>query len=68
MTGRLPSKLRKNENSTDISLYQIYLRKLYENILKHYGLDLIKEITSGFTHGLLMTSDSPASLFDRLLL
>ena len=34
---KLLSKLCKKENSTDISLYQIYLPKLYENILKYYG-------------------------------
>ena len=30
--GKLSSTLRKNENNTDISLYQIYLPKLNENI------------------------------------
>ena len=34
--GRLPSKLCKNKNNTDISLYQIYL---HENILKYYRLN-----------------------------
>ena len=37
---KLSSKLRRNENNTDISLYQIYLPKLYENILKYYKLNL----------------------------
>ena len=26
----------KNENNADISIYQIYLPKLHENILKYY--------------------------------
>ena len=34
--GKLSSKLHKTENNTDISLNQIYLPKLYENILKYY--------------------------------
>ena len=33
---KLLSKLHKNENNTDISLYQIYLPKLYENSFKYY--------------------------------
>ena len=32
--GKLSSKLHKNENNSDISLCQIYLLKLQENILK----------------------------------
>ena len=31
---KLSSKLRKNENNTDISLYQIYLSKLHERYLE----------------------------------
>ena len=36
---KLLSKLSKNENNTDISLYQIYLGKLHENILKYSTLN-----------------------------
>ena len=32
----LPFKLRKNENNTDILLYQIYLPKLHKNIFKWF--------------------------------
>ena len=60
-------KLRKNENNTDISLYLIYLPKLYENILKYYRLNSFKEISIGFNHGLQTTSKSPANLSDGLL-
>ena len=49
--GKLSSKLRKNENITVISFYQIYLPKLHENILKCYGLNSFKEIVIGFNHG-----------------
>ena len=38
--GKLSSKLRKNENNTEISCYQDYLPKLHENILKYYRLNL----------------------------
>ena len=31
---KLSSKLRKKENNTNISIYQVYLPKLHENILK----------------------------------
>ena len=37
--GQLSSELRINENNTDISLYQIYLPKLYEYILKYYRVE-----------------------------
>ena len=40
------------ENNIDISLYQIYLPKLHENILKFYRLNLFKEIVIGSNHGL----------------
>ena len=33
--SKLSCKLSKNENNTDISLYQIYLPTLYENNLKY---------------------------------
>ena len=33
--GKLSYKLRKNENNSDISLYQIYTSKLDENIFKN---------------------------------
>ena len=38
--GRLSSALHKNENNTDIPFYLVYLRKLHENILKYYWLNL----------------------------
>ena len=44
--GKLSSKLCKNENYIDVPLYQIYLPKLHENILKYYRL--FKEIAIGF--------------------
>ena len=31
---KLSSKICRNKNNTDISLYQIYFTKLHENILK----------------------------------
>ena len=40
---QLLSKINKNKNNTDISLYQIYLQKLHENILKYYRLNLFKK-------------------------
>ena len=47
---KLSSKLRKNENNIEISLYQIYLSKLNKNILKYYRLNLFKEVAVGFKH------------------
>ena len=44
---KLLTKLHKNENDFDISLYQIYLPKLHENILKNYSFNGFKEITIG---------------------
>ena len=41
--SKLLSKLRKNENNTDIPLYQIYLPQLHENIWKYYWLDSFDE-------------------------
>ena len=64
--GKASSKLRKNWNYTDTSLYQIYLLKLHENILKPYRLDLFKEITIDFKRDLNMTSKFPASLYKVL--
>ena len=61
------SKIHKNENDTHIPLYQIYLPKLHENKLKHYRLNLFKEIAIGLNNGLLTTSESFASLSDGLL-
>ena len=58
----LSSKWHKNENNTDNLLYQIYLPKLNENILKYSRLNLLKEIAIGFNHGLPTTLKSPASL------
>ena len=36
--GQLSSQLGKNENNTDTTLYQIYLLKLHENILKSHEI------------------------------
>ena len=36
---KLSSKLRNNENNTDLSLYQIYLLKVQENNFEYYQLD-----------------------------
>ena len=63
--SQLLSKLDKNENNANISLYQIYLPKLYLNFWKYYGLNLFKEIAIGFNFQ--MTLESPVSLFDNLL-
>ena len=41
---KLSSKLCKNENHSDISLYQVHLPKLHENILKYDRLNLYKVI------------------------
>ena len=46
------SQLCKYENNTDISLYQLYLTKLHENIFKYYRLHFFKEIAIGFNKGL----------------
>ena len=43
--GKILSKSNKNENNTDILLYQIYLPRLHENILKYDELEFFKEIT-----------------------
>ena len=45
--SKLSTTLRKNENNTDVLLYQIYFPKLHENILKYYRLNLFKEIITG---------------------
>ena len=50
MMCKLSSELHKNANRTNILLYQIYLPKLHENILKYYRLDLFKVITIGFLY------------------
>ena len=65
--SKLSSKSCKIQNDTDISLYQIYLPKLLENILKFYRLDLFKEIAICFNHGHQTTSESPESISDGLL-
>ena len=39
--GQVSSKLHKNENTTDMSFYQIYLPKLHENIFKYHRLKLV---------------------------
>ena len=64
MMSKLSSKLCKNVNNTDISLYQIYLLKLHENILKYLRLNLLKEISIGFNHRFQMTLEYPANLSD----
>ncbi len=46
----------------DISLYQIYLPKLHENILKYYRLNLFKEIAIIFNLELQTTPESPANV------
>ena len=66
--GKLASKWRKNENNTDISLYQICLLKLHENIWKNFGLNLFKEIAIGFNYGLQTFSESAANFSDSLLI
>ena len=66
--GKVSSKLHKNENNTDIVLYQIYLPQILENIFKYYVLNSFKEIDIGFKRSLQTTSESPASLTDGLLL
>ena len=63
----LSSKLCKNENNANISLYQIYLLKFCENILKYSRLNLFKEIAISSHHSLEMTLESPTSLYDNLL-
>ena len=45
---KLSSKLGKNDNNSYITLYQIYLPKLHENILKYFRLSLFKEITISY--------------------
>ena len=64
--AKLSSKLWKNENNTDISLYRIYLPKLHENILKYYRLNLFKEIAIGFNHSCQTTLVSATSFSDSL--
>ena len=54
-------KLRKIENNTHISLCQIYLPKLKENIFA-YRLNYFREIVISFNNGLQTTSESLASL------
>ena len=58
------AKLCKNENDT---LYQIYLPKLNENILKYSRLNLLKEIAIGFYHNSQMTLEFSASFFNSFL-
>ena len=65
--SKLLSKLCKNENNTDISLYQTYLQKFHKNILRYNRLNLFKEITIGFNHSLHITPESPASLSNGLI-
>ena len=65
--GKLSSKSHKNENNTYLSFYQVCLPKLYENILKTYKLNLFKEISISFKHGLQANSKSPASFPDGVL-
>ena len=54
----------KNENNTDISLYQIYLPNLQENILKYYWFNLFKEIFISFNYGFETISKSSVRLSD----
>ena len=63
------SELCKDESNSDISLYEIYLPKSHENILKYCRLNLFKEIAIGFNHDIEMTLEkSPASLSNSLLI
>ena len=55
--GKLSSKLHKNENNTGVSLFQIYLPIIHENILKHFRLDWFKKVAISFNHGFLTTSN-----------
>ena len=64
--GQLSSKLYKNKNNTDISLYEMYKPKLHDNILKYYRLNLFKEIAIVFNHSLQVTLESPANFSDSL--
>ena len=64
--GKLSSKLHKNENNTDILLYQIYLPKLHKNILKNCRLNFFKEIATSSNQGLQTTLESFASFFECL--
>ena len=64
--SKLSSKIHKNENKSDISLYQVYLPKSSENIFKYYRLDLYNEIRIGFKQALQMTSKFSASLSNRI--
>ena len=65
--GKLSSKLRKNENYTDILPYQIYFSKLSENLLKYYWLNVFKEIATDFNPGFQTTTESPTGLSNSLL-
>ena len=65
--GKLKSKLRKNQNTTNISFYLIYLPKLLKNFLKYCRLHLFKEIAISFSHGLPKSSESLANIFNGLL-
>ena len=65
--GQLLSKSRQIETNDSISLYQIYLPKLHENILKYSRLNLFKEITTGYNHVFQMTLGSPARISSGLL-
>ena len=58
--GKWLSKLCRNENNTDISLYQIY-----ENILKYYKSNSFKEISISFNHYSQMILESPINPFQR---
>ena len=66
--GILLFELRKNENNTDVSLYQTYSLKLHENILKYYKLDLFKEIDISLNHAPLTTSEPPVKAFPTVSL
>ena len=48
--GELLSKLYKKENNIEISLYEIYLLKLHENILKYKRLNSFTEVAIVFNH------------------
>ena len=67
LIGKLSSSLCKHINNANLLLYPIYLLKLHKTILKYYRLNLFKETMISFNHGLQMSSESLASLYNGLL-
>ena len=53
--GKLSSKLskkKKKENNISVLLYQLYLPRFHENLLKYCRLFLFKENDKDFNHDL----------------